>query len=94
MRLRCCLGVAYFLAKSEPVLLIKVLLIKKACRPLKSKHVMMTGLHDCTRCGKKLTSRQSLWNHNRRCKLNGKGEPGLMYDYDTKPKLHDLGIWN
>ena len=31
MRLRCCLGVAYFLAKSEPVLLIKVLLIKKAC---------------------------------------------------------------
>ena len=29
MRLRCCLGVAYFLAKSEPVLLIKVLLIKK-----------------------------------------------------------------
>ena len=30
MRLRCCLGVAYFLAKSEPVLLIKVLLIKKS----------------------------------------------------------------
>ena len=28
----CCLGVAYFLAKSEPVLLIKVLLIKK-CVP-------------------------------------------------------------
>ena len=34
MRLRCCLGVAYFLAKSEPVLLIKVLLIKKACNKL------------------------------------------------------------
>ena len=31
MRLRCCLGVAYFLAKSEPVLLIKVLLVKKTC---------------------------------------------------------------
>ena len=31
MRLRCCLGVAYFLGKSEPVLLIKVFLIKKAC---------------------------------------------------------------
>ena len=30
LRLRCCLGVAYFLAKSEPVLLIKVLLVKNA----------------------------------------------------------------
>ena len=51
---------------------------------------MMTGLHDCTRCGKKLTSRQSLWNHNQRCKLDGKSGSGLMYDYDTKTKLRDL----
>ena len=45
MRLRCCLGVAYFLAKSEPVLLIKVLLIKKACtHSIKYRHLMLLGI--------------------------------------------------
>ena len=47
-------------------------------------------MHGCTKCGKQLTSRQSLWNHRQRCELNGKSGSGLMYDYNAKPRLHDL----
>ena len=50
-------------------------------------------MYRCNPCSKTYQQRQSLFRHKQICKSqppNGKRGSGMLYDYDAKPKLHNL----